>query len=213
MSVQSSGIIQGSASRERFNSRAAVLLGLLMLVFAFMAVRLSYLQYVGHNEYLNESETQMESKIHWSPWRGRIVDAKNRVMAASVRIHSCAIDPKVIREDGIGIEDTINFLAQKLKLEPVEIQKIRDRATRVIVRNGEPREVRFVWIKRMLDDDEYNSLVSGIAEYNETAAGEESAEEVRRISGITFPFEYKRRYPQGSLGAHCIGFVNIDGEG
>jgi len=54
---------------------------------------------------------------------------------------------------------------------------------------------RFVWIKRVITPQQ--------------------AKAVRRenIPGVVVVGEYARYYPQGSLGAHIIGFVGADGEG
>ena len=205
-------------------SRAALVLGALLLLYLALVGRLVQLQFVQSQPLSDANQKQMAGAIRWSPWRGSILDARGRTLAISVKTYSCAVDPKVMLEGGAGVDSTLEVLANALDLSPAAEQRIREQIERPlrdqqgqprVDAEGRPLQRRFVWVKRLLNDDEYQDLRERIqAENQESAekiqAGDTSA---RPILGVLFPREYARRYPQGRLAAHLLGFGNIDGKG
>lgn len=213
-----------SPTRRSVSFRAGLLLGAVLLLYAALAGRLLQLQYIEHPSLDDHSREQMASQIQWSPWRGQIVDAAGRVIAMSHKVHSCAIDPLVVERDGVGLEPTVNFLADELHLAPADVQRIREQAARsrfddegntLLDESGQPRKRRFVWVKRLLDEGEYERLRDAIGRHAEAARAEadQTGDDPVALRGITFPAEYRRRYPEGELMAHIVGFTNIDGVG
>jgi cell division protein FtsI (penicillin-binding protein 3) len=64
-------------------------------------------------------------------------------------------------------------------------------------------------------DDFYRRLTGRRSAYIARRATTEQLNAVNQLAeiGFEFPREFDRLYPQGNLGAHILGFANIDGEG
>jgi cell division protein FtsI (penicillin-binding protein 3) len=182
-------------------SRARLFGVILLCCFALLAARLIKLQYLMHAEMSRATLEQMDTTVSLSPWRGEIVDCHNRPLAISVRINSCAIDPKIFLDEKGDVDALLGELHDGLSLSTAEMERLQDAIARRIFRGGERegRPLRFAWIRRHLSQEQYDSLK------DKADAG--------KLPGIYFPAEFDREYPQGRLAAHVLGFSNIDGTG
>lgn len=172
---------------KRIRRYAIGLLVLILLLYGGLGGRLIYLQYHRHPASLAATERQLHGEVEWKGPRGTVVDTAGRVLAASVRVSSCAIDPTELRRRGQDLEITLRKLHKILHLTPQEVGRI----LRYAKREGS----RFVWIRRRIP--------------------ETSAAAIRelRIPGVILRTEYLRRYPQREIASHCLGFTDIDEKG
>ncbi|HNV45731.1 MAG TPA: penicillin-binding protein [Spirochaetota bacterium] len=111
--------------------------------------------------------------------RGTITDQHGAILAVSIEKHSLFANPEEIADPA----EAAAFLAPVLGLPRDFLQ------ARLM------RKKRFVWLKRMLEDD--------------------VAEAVRRraLKGLHLKREYDRVYPHGTLAATVIGFADREGRG
>ncbi len=161
----------------------AAFIGFWMLV---VCARLVYLQFSQYESLANRARQQQQNAIETSPQRGELLDRQERQLARSVQTVSLFIDP-----DGLDIG---NSRSQRTTNRPVT----RSEASRAIARDfrkAHDEKKRFVWIARRLDADVANKVVA------------------LNLPGVQTQLEPKRYYPNGSLAAHVLGYVGLDGKG
>lgn len=155
-----------------------------LLGYAALAGRLVQLQ---HGKRAEEATRKVASQVNtvktWAPYRGVITDRKGQALAVSRPVYSCALDPKDIKD----LDGTVGALRAALNLTPAELDTVYRRA----LADG----CRFAWVRRHLSDVQ--------------------AEAVKKLKldGVLLQQEFKRMYPQRQLGAHIVGFTDIDGNG
>ena len=113
--------------------------------------------------------------------RGTIYDRYGRPLALNATGYSVFVHPHLLSDP----QQVANALAQALHLDPAQVA----RATR----SSEP----FVWIKRLIPDDEL-ALVKPLAE---------------RERGVGLKPEPKRIYPYHKMLAPILGFTGVDNQG
>jgi cell division protein FtsI (penicillin-binding protein 3) len=96
-----------------------------------------------------------------------------------LQVNSVFADPTEIE----NISKTTSQLSKTLKLNPTKLNKLLS------------KNKRFVWIKRKISDDEFNSLTK------------------LSLKGIYTKHEYQRFYPNKKLCSHILGFTSIDENG
>ncbi|HKU77394.1 MAG TPA: penicillin-binding transpeptidase domain-containing protein [Pyrinomonadaceae bacterium] len=176
----------------RSKSRPDVSSGRVLFVAAFIgfwmlviAARLVYLQFSQYEVLTNRARQQQQNAIETSPLRGELLDRQERQLARSVQTVSLFLDPDGL--DAATLDRNAQQLAKSLNLKQAELTKeFRDAAA---------AKKRFIWIARRLDADFANKIV----ELN--------------LPGLQTQLEPKRYYPNGSLAAHVLGYVGLDGKG
>jgi cell division protein FtsI (penicillin-binding protein 3) len=148
-----------------------------------VGARLAYLQTSQHEWLSRRARAQQLDIEPQLAVRGLILDRQNRELARSVSVDSFYADPREIE----NAEEAATSLARVFKIDAIAL------ATRL----NEAKTARrgFVWLARKVD--------------------EETASAVRelKIKGVYSTEEMKRRYPNGALAAHVIGFVGLDDRG
>jgi cell division protein FtsI (penicillin-binding protein 3) len=173
-------------------SRPDVSLGRALFVAAFIgfwmlivSARLVYLQFSQYESLADRARQQQQNAIDTTPQRGELLDRHGQQLARSVQTVSFFIDP-----DGLDLgqlECTAQHLSQSLGAQYKDlIAELREAQT---------AKRRFVWIARRLDADEANKIVA------------------LNLPGLQSLLEPKRYYPNGSLAAHVLGYVGLDGDG
>ena len=104
-------------------------------------------------------------------------------VALSRRVPSCYVDPFLLRDEEIA--EVSIALGEALSLEPVWVQE------RIIRR----RRKRFMWVRRCMTEDQ----VKAVGKVRNPAVG--------------ILHEWRREYPNASLGATVVGFRLHDGTG
>jgi cell division protein FtsI (penicillin-binding protein 3) len=173
-------------------SRPDVSLSRALFVAAFIGfwmlvvcARLVYLQFSQHEGLANRARQQQQNAIDTAPERGELLDRQGRQLARSVQTVSLFLDPGGL--DVGQLECTAQELAKSLSLKPKDLL--------AQFREAQDANKRFIWIARRLDADQVNKLV----ELN--------------LPGLQSVLEPKRYYPNGSLAAHVLGYVGLDGDG
>src|SRR5215813_739228 len=150
-----------------------------------VSARLVYLQFSQHENLANRARQQQQNSIDTAPERGELLDRQGRQLARSVQTVSLFLDPGGL--DLGQLECTAEQLSQSFGM------KYKDLLAEF--REAQDAKRRFVWIARRLDADQANKVV----ELN--------------LPGLQSVLEPKRYYPNGSLAAHVLGYVGLDGDG
>ena len=176
----------------RSKSRPDVSAGRALYVAAFIgfwmflvSARLVYLQFSQYDSLANRARQQQQNAIETSALRGELLDRQGRELARSVQTVSLFLDP-----DGLDAA-TLDHSAQQV----AKILKIKESDLAKEFREALDEKRRFIWIARRLDAD----IAAKITALN--------------LPGIHPQLEPKRFYPNGSLAAHVLGYVGLDGQG
>ncbi len=176
----------------RSKSRPDVSAGRALFVAAFIgfwmfvvSARLVYLQFSQYDSLANRARQQQQNAIETSPQRGELLDRHGAELARSVQTVSLFLDPEGL--DAATLDHSAQQIAKILKLKESDLAKD--------FRGALDEKRRFIWIARRLDAD----LAGKITALN--------------LPGIHSQLEPKRFYPNGSLAAHVLGYVGLDGQG
>jgi cell division protein FtsI (penicillin-binding protein 3) len=176
----------------RSKSRPDVSPGRTLFVAAFIAfwmvivcARLIHLQFSQHDALANRARQQQQNSVETTPQRGDLLDRHGLQLARSVQTVSLFLDPDGL--DAETLDKTAEQLSQVLEIKQAELQ--------TQFREAQLAKKRFIWIARRLDADRGARIVE------------------MNLPGVHTRFEPKRFYPNGSLAAHVLGYVGLDGEG
>lgn len=176
----------------RSKSRPDVSAGRALFVAAFIGfwmlivcVRLVQLQFSQHEDLATRARQQQQTPIETSPQRGELLDRQERQLARSIQTVSLFIDPDGI--DAATLDRNAKELAQSLGLKYAELAKE--------FREAHESKKRFIWVARRLDAE----VAKKVTDMN--------------LPGLHSQLEPKRYYPNGSLAAHVLGYVGLDGKG
>lgn len=175
-----------------------VLLGILAWV-SMIALRLVWLQVIGHHHYSERARHQHTVTIPIEPTRGDLLDRKGDRLAISLKVESLFCTPPAFYPDyrmdnngmtrNFGEPERENALKVAKQLEPIiEMPK------HVILEKLLCKKP-FVWIKRQLPVEKAAAI------------------KALKLDGLGFLPESKRQYPRGSLACQVVGFTSIDGVG
>src|SRR5690242_4162753 len=176
----------------RSKSRPDVSAGRALFVAAFIgfwmfviSARLVYLQFSQYDTLANRARQQQQNSIEMSPQRGELLDRQGRELARSVQTVSLFLDPEGL--DATTLDQSAQQVAKILNVKASDLAQE--------FRNALDEKRRFIWIARRLDAD----LAGKVTALN--------------LPGINTRLEPKRFYPNGSLAAHVLGYVGLDGQG
>lgn len=173
------------AVRKTVRIRTRIVLALMIIWGAAIVVRLVHLQIFCHARSRDQITAQNRDKAAIIPDRGTIFDRNGTVLAQMVSRKSIFYTPA-------PSESLESRLAPVKKIAPV---LGLDGIAVASLRAALEQKKTFLWIKRKVDV--------------EIAARVEAL----RLPGVFTQDEPTRSYPQGSLAAHVLGFVNIDNKG
>ena len=157
-------------------ARGTIVFGVLLtLMFLAVAARLVQLQVVEYEPRAYEAAKQIYGVVIDRDHRGSIVDSRGITLASSVAVKACAIDPKVLLSaEGAKPEKLIATLAEMLQLTPAEIEKINKglekRHVPASSEDGAEEPLRFVWVKRRVNEEQYKTLAREIIKARKEAS-------------------------------------------
>jgi cell division protein FtsI/penicillin-binding protein 2 len=148
-----------------------------------IGARLAYLQTSQHEWLTKRARAQQLDVEPQAAARGLILDRQGRELARSVDVDSFFADPREIE----NVEGAADALAHVLNIDK----------TGLAARLQEAKATRrgFVWLARRVGEEQAR------------AVGE------LKLKGVYSVEEQKRRYPNGALAAHVLGFVGLDARG
>ena len=165
-------------------SRLSVLMSVFLITGGILALRLTYVQGVSHNRYMEMGKNQIEeTQILYSP-RGTIYDRNGNKLAFSVQLKSLYADPKMME---ISPRQAAKLFAPVLKVPEANLVKKFSKDT------------HFVWLERVMDPEDCKAAEQLIDQHH--------------LKGFGFIDESRRYYPNDEMLANVLGFVGRDDKG
>ena len=148
-----------------------------------VGARLAYLQTSQHAWLSQRARAQQTGAEQLNAPRGLILDRQGRELARSIDVDSFYADPREMED----VDAASNALAPVLKVD----------AAGLSARLKEAKSARrgFVWLARRVEDEQARAV------------------KALKIKGVYSQEEQRRRYPNGALAAHVLGFVGLDAKG
>lgn len=174
-------------NRPDTSPRRAVLVAAFIVCWMLaIGVRLVHLQVSRHEGLFEKAQRQQQYALDTGPQRGLLLDRHERELARSIQTESLFVDPEELDDSG-DISCLAALIAPVLGMD--------SKALSSQVSEAKQTGRRFLWLARRLNA--------------------EQAEKIRGfgLHGVHFRAEPKRFYPNGSLAAHVLGYVGLDGTG
>src|SRR5512139_3295466 len=177
-------------------SRARIILGVLLSLYALVVLRAFHIQVLGVKGIRERGEKQYVTTIPLIPKRGVILDRTGSELAVSVATKSVFVQPGKLKSPDLAAE----LLAPRVSRPAAELRKLF------------AAEKGFVWVRRQMPstaaDEAVREVREALAARDPELRGKASA-----VDGIGTVEEPKRFYPNRELASSLIGFTNLDSEG
>jgi cell division protein FtsI (penicillin-binding protein 3) len=148
--------------------------------------RLAWLQIADHDHYVARAALNQRREIETVPTRGLIVDRNNHELAISVVSDSLFVDLKQLKEEE-DRKKAAQSLSPLLGIGESDLLKKLEGSS------------SFVWLKRKLDPDASQAIKQTVG--------------ANKLHGIAVQKETQRFYPNDSLAAHLVGYVDAYDKG
>jgi len=145
--------------------------------------RLCIVQWHQADELASYATQQQLTEVTVSARPADIVDRSGRLLATTIVSQSLFVDPQRLDVDDEFIIDVAETLS-------INAEKLKDRI-------ANHADKRFLWVKRRITDDEAAAIQ--MLDWPDSAYG--------------FRDEFLRKYPQGHVASHVLGYRDIDGAG
>jgi cell division protein FtsI (penicillin-binding protein 3) len=195
--------MQGTMAEVRYKGRIAVLLAVVLLIFAGISARLTLLHLKPEDWVLEPIEEGRMFEIKPVGNRGRIVDRNGEILAMDVATYHVWADPKYISQYG-DVDAVCRHLSAEFHLPENELYEKLSNTSRQYVR-----------IKKFVPGHQLKRFSDG--RYGGVSYALEYPDEKGRtnifLRGVGLEEAPIRTYPKGPLMAHVVGFANQIGEG
>ena len=168
------------ADLARFRARVLIASLMVVLCFAVLAARLSYLQIVRHEDLKEQAENNRTAIVPIVPNRGLILDRNGVVLATNFSAYTLEIMPSKVA----SIEQTIEALSSVVDITPRDRRRFRKLLE-------ESRNFESLPIRTRLTDEE-------VAKF---------AVQRYRFTGVEIKARLFRNYPHAEAASHVIGYI------
>jgi cell division protein FtsI (penicillin-binding protein 3) len=155
----------------------------LLLWMVAVGARLAYLQTSQHEWLSKRARAQQTGVESEQAVRGLILDRQGRELARSVDVDSFFADPRQVE----NVDETVARLARVLDVDSLAL------ASRL--KDAKEAKRGFEWLARKVDAEHSKAVLA------------------LKLKGVYSIEEQKRRYPNGALAAHVLGYVGLDEKG
>jgi penicillin-binding protein 2 len=169
------------SEHDRFRFRIAVAGVTVMLAFAVLVARFTYLQVVQHDYYITRAEENRISLVPITPNRGIITDRNGTIMARNYSAFTLEITPSKVDD----LDATIEGLGKIVDIEAKDRRRFRKLLE-------ESKSFESLPIRTRLSDEE-------VARF---------AANRYLFPGVEVKARLFRQYPLGPIGAHALGYIN-----
>jgi cell division protein FtsI/penicillin-binding protein 2 len=173
--------------------RIYFLLGMIVLFFTTISLRLGYLHVFEHTKLERIVEANRQRFEIVTAKRGNIVDLEGNILASTQMVMEIGVDPHMqVAADRAKLAK----LAVLLHMPVTEVQAAFDKCWRVVEteHGSEQKLVRWVKLAEAVDESVYGKI------------------QQLNIKGVYGNQKFRRVYPAGGLGCHVIGYVNKEHE-
>lgn len=198
------------------HKRLLLLFGALVGAFALLALRLTYLQVVRHEELrvLAQENTVVKRRI--PARRGNILDVHGNLLASSTMVKNICVDPTLI---GNRQADVARAIAPILEMKEAEVYQKLLPVT--YVRDGKTNVFRYARLKKEVPVETWGKVQQAMTNLVFAGVDEKKLPKAERLfltnlraAAIRTEREddQVRNYPNADLAAHVIGFVGRNGD-
>jgi cell division protein FtsI (penicillin-binding protein 3) len=174
--------------------RAVVTMCLLAGLLGAMPLRIVYLQTLGREQTIHRIDRQQHQSDVLPARRGTIFDRNGTLMAGTVEMQICFVDPKFILDFYSGDGEHTQYVEMDQKLG--QLARILDKDFgQLSMQISDARECRYLKLGENLDAQTCSAI------------------EQLKMPGIGFEPQSERFYPMGSLASHVLGETGADGHG
>ena len=179
--------------------RASVLLGVAVLLFSALLVRIFLLQTVKYDHYRQKVLEQITTESSVNASRGNIYDANGVLLATNVTTYRVFLSPSSIaRAQSLHDQEGSNIRLDTLISE--NLSGILDVSYEFVLKQTTYTKYLDRTIAREVDEDTADLVRAFIDEY-----------ELEQM--IYLESTYTRHYPYAALASHVLGFTGSDGTG
>ncbi len=167
--------ISGDKTHGLIRARGSLAFGILLtLLLLVVAARLVDLQVYQYEKFTAEATRQVFGTVRERDRRGVIIDSRGRTLAMSVEAKAVALDPQSLLESPEARPHRlISALTDMLDLSPADVKRVNaalEKRRTVETPDGlVEKPLRFVWVKRRLSDQEWQTLSGEIAKAKKEA--------------------------------------------
>lgn len=158
-----------------------------IVLFVGLSIRVIYLGIARGEEYSEEVLSQKKYDSIDIPYeRGEIVDRNGNVLATSEKVYNIILEPKNILSKEKSREATQKAVEKYFNISKEDFDKC------------------------MEDNDSFYKIAAKGRTYSEVKEFKEycNSSDGKDIIGVRFEEEYKRRYPNGNLACHILGYTS-----
>lgn len=178
--------------------RMLAVLGILLLLFFALVIRLSYIMIAKSKQYTNIATDQWTSEVKIQARRGKILDRNGQELAVSANVYRVDLDMNTLRQTktkyNLTDEEIASELAKAVNMEKEEVLKI----LRKTLPSGLP--IGSATLIRRIEKEEADNVRN--IEIRE-----------HKLRGVIVSPDTKRYYPNDNFLAHVMGHTNSDGKG
>jgi penicillin-binding protein 2 len=176
---------------DRRSSRLGVLALVALLLVGALGTRLWFLQAVQAEDFQSRVDAAKQRTVYIPPERGRIFDAKGRVMADNQRILTVTVERNVVRRTS----DRQELWKRLSGALGVPVEELEERYTGRPDEDGDLVSIYDPLLPLPLKEDVDEATVQYLMERSEDYPGVSVSEEWRRV------------YPYSPLASHVVGYM------
>lgn len=192
---------------QKFPIRILFLFTLLVVGLAIMGLRFFWIQVIDGANLSHKARLSHESKRHQPLFRGEMTDRRGEVLAQDALLYDLFAHPAYFY--GQAPEEMARLLATVIPLdEGVLAEKFKKKQTTVTIAKGLTRE-------QLLSVLALRINVPEISEKTNKPVLDENGQPKMvqsKLNGLDPVQKPIRKFPQGSLAAHVLGYVNDEAE-
>ena len=155
----------------------------ILLFFCLLLARMWYLQVLKGDEFRDQAMSNRLSPVRSAAPRGLIVDSKGRVLVTNGPQFTVFVSPPDLPKDKDERTDVLTRLATILRIKPEQIDRLLKRG-----KHGPSEPI---------------AIAEGVDYHTLTRV----AENRLHMPGVLPQVEPVRRYPEGKLAAHLLGYI------
>ncbi|MDD7220414.1 MAG: penicillin-binding transpeptidase domain-containing protein [Clostridia bacterium] len=187
---------------DTMKRKLAILSLLVLLAFAVLLVRITYINATSGNKYKKQVLSQAQQKYESQTLpakRGDIYDRNGNLLATSNKVYNVILDCKAVNENEDYAEPTIRALTQVLGLDE---EKIRS-----LLNDKRTSQSQYQILKKQLSMDKKKEFEKYKNADEESGLTTAQAKERSNIKGVWFEEDYLRSYPFNETACDTIGFT------
>ncbi|WP_172194142.1 penicillin-binding transpeptidase domain-containing protein [Saccharibacillus qingshengii] len=197
---------------KRVKMRTLLIGGVVTLFFLVLVGRIFFLQVVQGNFWHATAVEQWSASKVLRAERGAITDRNGKELAVDSPAYSVVVEPNIINQRGTA-DEVVEILHDKLG---VDESKLRELVSRTYEKDSEEGSYKkgdySVWVEVRPQGWKIDGDLKAEIETEIVSLRKEKGLNKTADIGIVFDDQIKRFYPQHTLAANVLGFVDNDGK-